>query len=201
MIENPVRSFSSITVSAFELDIGALWRGFEHVFAEFRIDTSHREGPIAYERYGLEPAPGAVGRRRGALLPVLTPEAREATLMITNMIDGWTTLATRASTELRCRCWQFTVCRDVPHPRNAFQRMDAGVIRRLVSVMRDSTRWEFVERGAPLSIESAATYSARRVKDRLTREHVLTIAAEAGFAIGEDATWRSNGIAFEERRT
>lgn len=188
-MKNPVRDFSSITVSCFEVGIDAVWSEYERIFSRYKITVDRKPGPIPYERFGPDPNPGARGQQRVALVPHRRPNGDPTTAMMTNMIDGWTTLATRASKELGCRCWQFTVCQKVKYPRNFFHLMDAGVTKRVVSAMLDSTKWVFFEQGPRLPFEVEANYTKRLVKERLPRDYVLTLANHAGFPIADDAFW------------
>jgi hypothetical protein len=198
MIINPTKEFRSITVSCFDVPLATVWQEFELSFTERRMNVSGKKKRLAYEDYGPSPMRGGKGLSVGGLF---TPGLGVApgTVLITNLIDGWQTLAMVTSKRLGCSCWRFTVCTDdEDFPRTAFALIQAGVAQRTVSVQLD-TQWIFLAKGDVLPIETETTYARRRIKDRVTSEYVLSIATKAGFPIGEDAFWRTDesSIRFE----
>lgn len=159
------------------------------------VDIS--EMPLDLGWFGPLPSrSGAVKKKAGLFSPRgVGPE----TVMISNLVDGWQTLATRVSTVLAARCWRFTVCGDVAEPQRGFAVLDSGKQTRVVSVQLDA-RWVFFEQGGVLEIEEPAVYRQRCVRDRVTREYVLGIAERAGFSLSEEAFWSHlHGVLIEER--
>jgi hypothetical protein len=199
MITNPVREFTMVTVSCFDVPIEVLWGEFELLFVEYRLDVDGNRRRFDYEDLGTTPSRGSTAAK-GVLFTPCQGKA-QGTAMLTNLIDGWQTLGVAASARLSCNCWQFTVSNREEQPRNAFTFIKDGNKRRVVSVQRDP-EWVFFAKGDVLDIETPAAYTQRRVKDRVTPEYVLALAKKAGFPIGEDAFWIADdsSIAFSETR-
>ena len=151
---------------------------------------------MLYEAFGPEPAIGGLACRKGGLIAVSDCSAA----MITNIEDGWATLATMASKRLSCVCWLFSISQnDVAFPLNSFTKKHSGVIERVVMAQLD-TRWVFFQKGTPLDIEVPDMYQKRQIRDRVSREYVIAVAMKAGFPIGEDEFWRTgtSGLFFSE---
>ena len=191
MIVNPALEFFSLTVSCFEVALDEMLAELERVLADFGFVVSRETRPLVYESFGPDPLRGGHGSRRIGLLSRPTA-TRPATVVITNMMDGWLTLAHVVSMRLQCRCFRFTVCRaDVErYPRNALEVIDRGESARTVGAMRDGDRWAFQDQGAPLDVEDVSLYRKRMIKQRVTRDSILAIARRCGFAIADDAFWR-----------
>lgn len=187
---NPAREFKSVTVSCFEVSIARLWTELELAFAAHHMNVESKHRPLAYEDFGPDPIAGGAFPRRAGLLSRSLGTA-PATILITNMMDGWMTLGYIGSERCRCRCWQFTVCQAVEYPRNGFSLIENGNDVRNLYAWLD-TKWEFTQRGAAIPIEDTAMYEKRAIKHRVPREYVLSLAARAGFPLADDAFWRTD---------
>ena len=187
MILNPVNEFDSVTVSCFDVQLSDMWTELELLFMEHRMNVIGEQRPLAYEEFGPDPLRGGSGQQKGGLF---TPGIADlpSTGMITNLVDGWLTLATSISKRLGCNCWRFTVCRGATFSRTAFTLLQSGSVRRTVSVQLED-QWVFFAKGELLAAESPDQYKRKRIRERLTREYVLSIARKVGFPIEENAFW------------
>jgi hypothetical protein len=74
---------------------------------------------------------------------------------------------------------------------------------RLVQVLRDTDKWEFIERGPVQPFENPVNYKKRRRRDRLTRDDLLKYMRSFGWEFNRSDFWRSESPAvyyIEERR-
>jgi hypothetical protein len=190
MIKNPALEYNRLNVSCFEVSIDELWKQLELVFAEYEMKMASERRPLVYEDFGPDQTTTAQAPRRAGLLSRSVKD-KPATIMLTNLSDGWQTLAHAASERCACRCWHFTVCQNVQYHRNAMTVIDNGDDRRVIYAQHDP-KWVFFERGEPLPIEDVARYRKRKVSERVTREYVLSLAEKAGFPLADDAFWRTD---------
>ena len=63
--------------------------------------------------------------------------------------------------------------------------------RRVVRATSDEPRWDFHTEGEPLPFEDVYAYKARRVRDRFTREMLLTYIEQWGAPIRRAEFWQS----------
>jgi hypothetical protein len=85
---------------------------------------------------------------------------------------------------------------NVEWPVNEFICYEGGTRRRVVRAMRDSPRWDFYSDGEVLPCEALESYGRRRVRDRLTREDLLSYLEAWGAPVRSDEFWRSSEPAF-----
>jgi hypothetical protein len=185
---NPVNDFSMVTVSCFDVSLRALRQGISEVMRAHNMNVLLAMTPLDYAQYGPEPLRGK-GAAKAGFWEHAERDVAES-FMVSNLADGWLTLATATSLQLGCRCWRFTVSDEREQfPRNAFSLIQAGSDLRVVSAQRDDPSWVFYEDGQPLSVEEESAYKRRRIRDRVSREYVISLAEKAGFPIGQDAFW------------
>jgi hypothetical protein len=198
---NPMKEFSIATISCFDVSLQALSRCIESVLEEYDMKVLVQKVQFDYDEFGPEPLRGPGQKKAGLWAPA--GAIASSSCMMSNLVDGWLTLATAVSLRLGCRCWRFTVSRDdKPFPRNAFSFMQAGHDLRVVSAQRDDPSWVFYAKGNVLDAEVELHYTRRRIKDRVTREYVISIAERSGFPLGSDDFWITNNTSLfltEER--
>jgi hypothetical protein len=73
--------------------------------------------------------------------------------------------------------------------------------RRFVRVMLGEPSWDFYTEGQPLPFEDARAYKARRIRDRFTREMLLTYVEHWGAPVRSPDFWQSAGDAMTLVRT
>ena len=83
----------------------------------------------------------------------------------------------------------------VQSPINEFISYSAGKRQRAIRAMLDGERWQFWQDGPPLPFEDTQPYSARRKRDRLTRERVIAYADAWGAPINDPKFWSSQSPA------
>jgi hypothetical protein len=66
---------------------------------------------------------------------------------------------------------------------------------RVVQALHESARWVFHQEGTPLPFEQVAQYRARRIKERLTREIVLSYLEAWGAPVRDADFWLADGEA------
>ena len=187
MILNPVKQFTTVTVSCFDVPLNVLWQELELLFVEYRLNVSGDRRQVNFDELVPGPLSGGAVSAKGS---IFTPGSGSspATAMITNLVDGWQTLGAAACGRLGCACWQFTVSNGERYPRNSFAFIRDGGERRVVSAQLD-TQWVFYAKGEILDVETESVYRKRRIKDRVTPQYVSSVAEKAGFPIGQDAFW------------
>lgn len=190
MIKNPALEFNRLIVSCFEVSMDALWKQLDRVFAEHHMNIASERKALAYEDFGPDRTTAAQAPRRAGLLS-RSANKKPATILITNLGDGWQTLGYIGSKRSGCRCWQFTVCQNVRYHRNAMTLIEKGADRRVVYAQHDP-QWVFFERGTPLPIEDVARYHNPKVSERVTRDYVVSLAEKAGFPLRDDSFWRTD---------
>ena len=198
---NPTKDFSIATVSCFDVPLQVLRGGVVRAFDEHGMKVSVRQSRIEFSQFGPEPQRGP-GQKKAALWSTSLGEAT-ASFMLSNLADGWMTLANAASLRLGCRCWRFTVSdENATFPRNAISFTQAGVTLRVVSAQLDDPSWVFYEKGPQLEVEDGSQYKRRRIRDRVTRGYVISVAERLGFQIGSDAFWKTDesGLHLTENR-
>lgn len=192
---NPVNEFSIVTVSCFDVSVLRLRQGMGELFRARGMNVQFEMRRLDYEQYGPEPLRGAKGSAKAGIWGLQS--SASYSFMISNLVDGWQTLATATSSHLSCRCWRFTVSAGGQRfPRNAFSLMEAGRDLREVQAQLDDPSWVFYEHGELLGVEDKSMYERRRIRDRVTREYVISVADRAGFPISSDAFWVTGDHSF-----
>jgi len=132
------------------------------------------------------------------------PKSRPgSTVMFPNYEDGWSSLARGVSKLLPGRAFLFGLGSvRTEWPLYRFEMVTRGEALRHVSVIKDVDKWKFWQTGKPLPEEDAAVYRKRRIRDRLTREYLVSLAEGLDFPIGDDRFWESDSKAvyFEQHR-
>ncbi|MEM1159394.1 MAG: hypothetical protein AAGJ28_00535 [Pseudomonadota bacterium] len=101
--------------------------------------------------------------------------APQLTLIDTNLRDGYSSLM---------HCLSLSFAEDVfyslrssaeqdPSPIHELKVRKAGKPIRVVRSMMESSGWNFFERGASLDFETPASYKAKRIRDRVTRDLLI----------------------------
>lgn len=161
------------------------------------------EGEVDLGEIYLEaPLPG--GRHPAKALFFAPRIAPQVTVMFANYADGWQTLSACISKRIPEPIYRFALSADEHDwPMYLFEIWEGGVQRRHVSVIKDVDRWKFWQTGEPLPEEDVAVYKKRRIRDRLTRQYLVSLAERLGFPVGDDRFWQSDSKAvyFEEQRT
>jgi hypothetical protein len=151
--------------------------------------------------YTDEPQPG--GRRAKKVMFFSPRAAPRSTVMFANGEDGWLTLANCLSNRLpQCNVYIFKISSPrCEWPAYKFKLIRGTEIVRVISALKDVSRWEFWQEGEPLPEEDATEYTKRRVKDQLSREYLVSLAERLGFPVQDDEFWRSDSEAvyFEEQ--
>lgn len=142
------------------------------------------------EIYVGEPPAGGAHPYKFVLYEPVAPTS--CTVMVTNLADGWNSLAWLISKEHPSRQLQIRSSRkDDEYPVHELQIVSRGQEERLVRVMRDSDRWEFFERGPRRDFEDIEGYSARLVRKRLDRPKIVSYLHALGWDVESADFWRS----------
>jgi len=168
---------------------------------ELRRPFVRKTGKVDLARiYSSAPPPGSLHPKHVlAFSPTTSPDS---TVVFANRADGWQTLSVAISKLIPDHVYCFALSNGDEWPLYRFEVLDSGDTLRHVSVIKDVDRWKFWQTGEPLAEEDVAVYKKRRIKDRLTREYLVSLAERLGFPIGDDRFWQSDSEAvyFEEQR-
>lgn len=88
------------------------------------------------------------------------------------------------------------------HQVNEFSAYSAGKKIRVVQSLQDSPRWVFFERGEPLPFELLEKYQSKFIRDRLTRDTILSYAKAWGAPLCQPDFWITEmpALTFEKKR-
>jgi hypothetical protein len=118
--------------------------------------------------YRDEPPPGGAHRKVAVLFS--PKNAKNLTVFVSNLQDGWHTMINCISKKLSCTCIRVTTTVDTyPYPVNSFEYVENGISRRSVSALKDDDGWKFCQAGEPLESENVQHYRRRSIADRLDR--------------------------------
>ena len=151
--------------------------------------------------YTRSPLPG--GRHPAKVMLFAPRIAPQTSVLFANYEDGWPTLAVCTSMRIPEPVYRFALSTDDDEwPKNLFEILDGGVTRRHVSILKDVDRWVFWQKGEPIAEEDVEEYRNRRIRHRLTREYLVSLATRLHFPIADDGFWESDSEAvyFEEQR-
>ncbi len=124
------------------------------------------------------PPPGAAHKVTILVLPL---DRGYHALVTANLEDGWSSLAYRTTKALRCRAFVLGFCTDtLQNPARYFDYIECGKSLRHVSVRKDE-RWEFYQHGDFIKGEDVNWFSHRFIAQRLTNQHLLSLAAAHNF--------------------
>ena len=118
-------------------------------------------------------------------------KSNNLTIMFSNLEDGWITLSNCISSELKCKCWNFTINDETKelYPKNSFEIREAGKAIRIVYVLKDWDKWIFYEAGTHLSFENPNHYSKRMKKERLNESIIIQYCGKLGWDIQDPKFW------------
>ncbi len=165
-----------------------------------KIPFSRTEKEFQLADVPVEPKAGDLFAKR---IIFLASSIAEGTVMITNMSDGYSSLAYAVTRQLSCSCLRFQISKkSIVYPTNSFGLIVNGVLRRLVRAGKEDVgKWDFYDTGLPLGVEEVERYAARRVKDRVTREYVIAVAAKLGWPLENESFWKARepAVYFEQQ--
>jgi hypothetical protein len=141
------------------------------------------------------------GRDKSYLALIYTYKYRRNTIFLSNLQDGWITLANRISGLGKFPRYSFSLSdTSVGDAKNSMEFSDGtGNIARVVYAMRDP-KWVFYQEGAPRPFEDVNLYEARYIKNRIDRDVIRRYCAKIGVHLDDyffDGA--SNNISFEYR--
>jgi hypothetical protein len=152
-------------------------------------------GPLDLDRVKI--GDPNVGGRIGASVVLFSPlTAPGFCCFVSDAQDGWATLVNVLSGNLRCDA--FKISTSLPCPEYPMSRLSAyaeGECLRVVCTMRDDPSWVFYSKGAVLPVERPEHCKRRRIKDRLTREILVSYLRDLDINISDDDFWRATGPA------
>ncbi len=130
--------------------------------------------------------------------------AQNRSIIITNLADGWNSLAHLVAREHNCFQIQIiSTLLDVLFPINRFEVWRSGVSVRSVLAMRDTDEWKFFQKGEPEFFEDKNYYNTKLKKNKLNREIIVRYIERIGINIRDERFWRANDAAiyYEESRS
>jgi hypothetical protein len=152
-----------------------------------------------FNLYDIEPPHGGAHPHKFVLYE---PEsAPGTTAMVTNLRDGWSTLVGSIARRTNTLAVQITSTGDAAkYPKQLFRVWDIGVERRVILLMRDTGRWLFEQRGAPMPFEFVEQYDLKPKRVRLNRATLFQYATSMGWDLTDMGFWRSSdGMAHYEQ--
>jgi hypothetical protein len=188
-----LRQFEYTTFSCVKIDVESMSRilfdRFPSVFGgtwEFHIGDKKPS-----DIYVVQPPKGGL-----RLLKVLAWEPMNAvgiTVIFPNARDGLNRPISIICKELG---WEvlslaLTMKSASPEPFFRFHHLDSFGRDRLLQLLWDSDRWEFVHEGQPFPFEDTAIYKRRLARERLSAELILNYTHNLGWKPDEAAFWDS----------
>ncbi|MCP3933559.1 MAG: hypothetical protein GY705_31210 [Bacteroidetes bacterium] len=106
--------------------------------------------------------------------------------------DGWATLIHNMGMTYKHECLKIRISKaTVLYPICELLYYKSGTERRFIRSMKDEPRWEFYQKGKPLSFEKVDNYNKRRIKDRFTEELLLEYLLSIGWNLREELFWQT----------
>jgi hypothetical protein len=159
--------------------------GISHGFADQKgnIDLSSIYKPESFDR--------EVGKRTIVIYP--SKSSRNSTIFLVNFQDGWHSMVYGISKKLCTKTISIRMSSsNIIYPVNELNIMCSGNTQRIIRVMLDGRKWEFYQKGEPLSIEDTQNYQNRKIKDRFNRNILINYLGKMGFDIQDDTFWEAN---------
>jgi hypothetical protein len=147
------------------------------------------------EIYDIEPPAGGAHAFK---LVIYTPtQFPGGCVLITNLADGWNSLAYLIAREHQQFQVQVISTRSgAEYPQNLIKVWRNGQCTRTVMAMRDSDKWVFLSDGELESFEDKLLYKNRIKKDRLDRQSIIRYLGKIGWNIANKSFWQAEGEAF-----
>ena len=116
--------------------------------------------------------------------------APDTTVLLTNLSDGWQTLANSLATRTPGR---HVAIRSIAgeYPLHAMHVWLNGRSGRYVRAMKDP-RWDFFEQGPRLEFEDSALYEERLIRRRLGRATLVQYLIALGWDVTQDGFFKSS---------
>lgn len=138
------------------------------------------------------PAHPPAVRKAILLSEVVGPEGVK-TLFVSSVADGYSSMVYTISGKLPGLHLEVQISRlSIDYPRNALTAIEGQEAVRVVYSMKDTSSWEFFERGRTLPFEQLEFYKARRKRDRLTPEIIERYISDLGYGTLDELFWTSN---------
>ncbi len=194
--------YTHIVITCFTDELSVVRAAVRQQLAKWNYLGLESEADIDLTRiYAVSPRPGGAHPLK---MMLFCPKSHPgSTVMFTNYQDGWHSLAVCVSKLVTGRVFHFGLGSERDEwPGYVFERLAKRKEVRHVSLIKDVDRWKFWQEGEPLPEEVTAVYRKRRVRDRLTREYLVSLAERLGFPVGDDRFWESEAKAmyFEQQR-
>ncbi len=192
-----------LSASIFDLSLNEVDRILTAILARIGIRMTRFEGQLDLDDIFIK-APRAGGAHPYKLAlyePLVHPGS---TVMVVNLVDGWSSVVGLIAREHTARQIQATGTIDsADFPSFHFHMWEGGKEQRLIMALRDSSKWIFVQRGIPLPFERPEDLARRRTRDRINRPIILSYLRNLGWDLEEDDFWRSRrpAIYFEQGLT
>lgn len=190
-VASMVLEIRALVLTCFSASPHEVWRNdLEHLspsLASGSLLTTEGALDLARTRFG-DPYRG--GAHEAVAMLYAPRSAPGTTVLLSNLSDGWQTLAHGLATSTAGR---HVAIRSVsgPEPLHEMQVWSGGRSIRLVRAMKDP-RWDFFERGAGLDFEDPARYQERLVRRRLDRAALVHYLGVLGWSLEEEGFWESD---------
>jgi len=195
-------TFKNIVISCYEKDSRRVVEAIDEVLANWTMEHRFQKSSGDLDMKTIIPPEGSLSGRCPKRVFIFRPNLKSnGTMMVTNIADGWSSLSYAISRLLTCSCYLFGISReDDDHPSSYIMCIKKGILVRIVRSMLDGDKWEFYQKGAPLDAEDPTMYRKRRIRDRVTRDYVIEVAARLSWPLTNSELWRSriNKTLFDE---
>jgi hypothetical protein len=192
MSENPdmLDEIRALIISCFSAPLHEVWTNdllhLNPYLASGSLVTT--EGPLDLSRIRFrDPFAGGVHEAVGVLYA--PKSAPDTTVLLSNLSDGWQTLAHGLATSTPGR---HVSIRSISgeYPLHEMHVWSDGRSIRCVRAMKDP-RWDFFERGPRLEFEDSELYHERLVRRRLGRATLVRYLNALGWDAAQDGFWES----------
>lgn len=187
MLSGYQQMFFTCTMHPLDAVCGAVREVLMHPSLNGRFWESRSSKSIR-DMYEVEPP---IGGRIGAALLVSSPlTSSDATVLVSNLGDGWITMMLGISRHLPVDLYSFALASSESNGMLKFEVLRSGVATRHVHLLHDSDGLVFFQRGDPHEFEDVSRYSSRRKRDRVSTDYVEGIAQKLGFAVASEEFWQ-----------
>jgi hypothetical protein len=187
---NFINSIEYLSFSCIEAPISSV----DYALKDIILETAFK---ISYDKANLEnfgKYEYTYDKKLRFLSIVFQPKIKKnSSVLVSNISTGWDSLILNISKFLKCKALRVVIGKEqLNYPITLFHLYSAGRTERMIRSMRDEDKWEFLQKGEPLSFENLEYYKKRRIKDRFNKVIAEEYLSRLGWNITDKEFWISD---------